>query len=122
MDVDLSSTSRTLWSLGGTGTYVTLDYSDNNYSYKQSGYINLNQACNTNKFTFNYNSDKLTIDICKLNSKSGTLIIDENVISTNNIDLNITISSEQDIDNAYYNIDLNYILGNTKYIGHLPVN
>lgn len=122
INVNSASSSRTSWSFGASGTYVTLDYSDLNYTYKQSGYINSSQNCNVNKFTLNYNSDKLTIDICKLNSKSGTLIIDENVVSTNNIDLNITISSEQNIDNAYYNIDLNYILGNTRYIGYLPVN
>lgn len=120
--VDSSSTSKTNWTFGGSGIYVTLDYSDNNYSYNNSGYINPAQACNTNKFTINYNSDKLTIDICNFNSINGTLVIDDNIISLYNIDTNIIAYDSTEINNPYYNADLNYILGKTSFIGKVPIN
>jgi len=122
LNVPSYSTSRTNWSFGPSGTYVTLDYFDYNYSYKQSGYINSSQNCNTNYFTLNYGTDKLTIDICKYNSINGSLVIDDNILSTYNIDANIIAYTTKQINNPYYYADLNYTLGNTTYIGNIPTN
>ncbi|PIU21901.1 MAG: hypothetical protein COT14_03935 [Candidatus Diapherotrites archaeon CG08_land_8_20_14_0_20_30_16] len=110
-------TSRTVWTYSISGVYVTLNYSDLNGTYSNSGYINGSALCSTNSFTVNYGFDKLKINVCKDNLINGVLVIDGDFSSTYTADVNLDATSNSEIKSAYYNADLNYILNDSKYIG-----
>ncbi|PIU02684.1 MAG: hypothetical protein COT55_02200 [Candidatus Diapherotrites archaeon CG09_land_8_20_14_0_10_32_12] len=114
--------SKTNWTYSSSGVYVTLNYTDLNGTESSSGYIDGSQACTSNYFSVDYNVSNLKINICKDNLVDNVLLIEESIKGTFVIDTNVVVLTNVNIENAYYNADINFVLNNTKYSGKIPVN
>jgi len=109
--------SYSLWNHSSSGVYVILNYSDFNGSFSDSGYIDGTNLCSINSFVVNYNYDTLRINVCKDNAINNVLVIAGNFSNNYTTNISLTFFSKTDVKSMYYNADLNYFLGDSKFIG-----
>ena len=107
--------SKTNISYSSGGLNFNLDYRDYNGTYTSQGFITIDNC--SNKQIFYYMDSQLEIYFCNDN-----LYLE--LVGSNEYDFftNLELTQTLPITNPEYNIDLNYILGNSKYIGKLKAS
>jgi len=57
------------------------------------------------------------VNVCKDNSVNNVLVINGDFSSNYAANISLTSLSKTDVKYAYYNADLNYFLGDSRFIG-----
>lgn len=107
--------SKTNITYSPSGIDFTLNYKDYNGNYYSQGFLNSTNC--SNKQIFYYQNSQLELYLC-----NSDLYLE--LIGSNDYEFytNLDFTLNEAIKNPEYNIDLNYILGNSKYSGKLKVS